>query len=133
MSEIGSTNDLKIAMTSNNNFRDPAIPNNVFLEINNQVIPIMRRETKLGRSLENDLVIQDVLVSRDHAKVVCEDGKFILYNLDSTGGSFINGTKCTRGELKSGDEISLATVKITFREESPDLETKADEKTGTLL
>lgn len=120
-------------MTSSNDIKDPAIPTNVFLVINNQVVPIIRRETKLGRSLENDLVIQDVLVSRDHAKILYEHGTFILSDLDSTGGTFINGSKCSRGELKSGDVISLATVKITFRKESPDIESISDEETGTLL
>lgn len=132
MSEIEFDTPIDIVMTRKIDLRDPSLPKHVFLEINNQVVPVTRLETKLGRSLENDLVIQDVLVSRDHAKVVFENSRFFLYDLDSTGGTFINGVKRARGELKSGDVISLATVRIIFRHESADIETKSDEETGTL-
>ncbi|MCH7480692.1 MAG: FHA domain-containing protein [Chloroflexi bacterium] len=92
----------------------------------------MRRETRIGRKLDNDLVIQDVLVSREHAKVIYEEGQFVAYDLESTGGTFINNKKISKGVLYTGDELSLASVTVTFVHDAPDMENQAGKRTGSL-
>lgn len=112
--------------------RDPGIPKNAYLVINNQVVPIVRQKTRIGRKLDNDVVIQDVLVSRQHAKIVFEDGQFTVYDLDSTGGTFINNKKVTKAKLHNGDEINLSNVRVTFLHDTRDLENQAEKSTGRL-
>ena len=112
--------------------RDPGIPKNAFLVINNQVVPIIRRETRIGRKLDNDLVIQDVLVSREHAKVVYEEGQFVAYDLESTGGTFINNKKISKGVLYNGDGLSLSSVTVKFVHDAPRMKNQADRRTGSL-
>lgn len=119
-------------MTKRRLIRDPGIPENAFIVINSQAIPINRRETKLGRKLDNDLVIQDVLVSREHAKICFEDGQFVIYDLDSTAGTFVNNKKISRGVLYTGDVLSLASVSITFMHGNPEMVDHADRNTGIL-
>lgn len=124
------SDEQKIATESR--VRDPGIPPNAFLVINNQVVPLMRRETRIGRKLDNDLVIQDVLVSREHAKVIYEEGHFVAYDLESTGGTFINNKKISKGVLYTGDELSLASVTVTFVHDALDIENQAGKRTGSL-
>ena len=130
--------DLKIESTKsgeNKNdakVRDPGIPKNAFLVINNQVVPLIRRETRIGRKLDNDLVIQDVLVSREHAKVVYEEGQFVAYDLESTGGTFINNKKITKGVLYNGDKLSFSSVTVKFVHDALDMKNQASKRTGSL-
>jgi len=119
-------------ITNKSRVRDPGIPPNAFLVINNQVVPLLRRETRIGRKLDNDLVIQDVLVSREHAKVVYEDSQFVAYDLESTGGTFINDKKITKGVLYPGDQLSLSSVTITFVHNAPGIQNQASKRTGSL-
>ena len=51
---------------------------NVFLIINRQMIPLEKKVTRLGRQLGNDVVLQEESVSRFHAEIRYEDGKYIL-------------------------------------------------------
>lgn len=104
-----------------------------YLIINAQIFPITKAITKIGRKLENDLVIQDVLVSRAHAEIHYKDGKFFLRDLNSTGGTFLNNEKVTEAELFTNDLILIANTPIMFiLEENKKLEANLSRKTGTL-
>jgi pSer/pThr/pTyr-binding forkhead associated (FHA) protein len=107
------------------------IPQRVYLVINSQVFPIKKETTTLGRKLDNDLVLQDALVSRYHAEIKYEDGRFTIYDLDSTSGTFLNNKKIKKSILYSGDLILLANIPIMFIDESGSLESEADKITGT--
>ena len=96
-------------MESNN--RIPANQfDGVYLVINNQIFPIQKEITKIGRKLDNDLEIQDSLVSRHHAEIHLKDGRFKLVDLDSTGGTYLNNKKIQESVIYSGDIILLANV-----------------------
>jgi len=69
----------------------------------------------IGRSADNDIVLDDPAVSSEHAKVKFENGKFVLYDLASTNGTYVNGNKITREELKDGDTVTFARVQMTFK------------------
>jgi len=112
--------------------RDPGIPKDAYLVINNQVVPILRRHTRIGRKLDNDLVIQDAMVSREHAKILFEDGQFTVYDLGSTGGTFLNTKKVDKAKILNGDELCFSNVLVTFMTNSPDMERHADKSTGRL-
>lgn len=64
--------------------------------------------TSIGRSAENDIIVSDEAVSSQHAKIRIEDGKFVLYDLVTTNGTFVNGKRIVNQEIKENDEIRLA-------------------------
>jgi pSer/pThr/pTyr-binding forkhead associated (FHA) protein len=91
----------------------------VFLIINKQIIPLTKPVITLGRQLENDIVFHEEFLSRFHAEIVYENEKYVLYDKDSTSGTFVNGRKIDRCVLNSGDLISLANIYIMFVNNSP--------------
>jgi pSer/pThr/pTyr-binding forkhead associated (FHA) protein len=103
-----------------------------YLVINNQIFPLNKEVTTIGRKLENDLVLQDFLVSRSHAEIRFEKGKYHIYDLDSTGGTFLNQKKVSKGLLYSGDIILLASVPVMFIDDSTKLTIPPEEKTRDL-
>jgi hypothetical protein len=68
----------------------------------------------LGRRSDNQLIIDDPRVSRSHAQLRLIRGKYHLFDLNSTGGTFVNGERVRQKILKAGDVISLAGVPIIF-------------------
>lgn len=85
-----------------------------FLIVNKQMIPLTKRITSFGRQLENDIVFHEDFLSRFHAEIVHEADQYILYDKESTSGTFVNGRKIDRCVLNSGDLISLANVLVMF-------------------
>jgi pSer/pThr/pTyr-binding forkhead associated (FHA) protein len=72
----------------------------------------------IGRRLENNLVIDDPRVSRNHALLRANNGRYMLCDLNSSGGTYVNGLRITQQALRPGDVISLAGVSIIYGEES---------------
>ncbi len=65
----------------------------------------------LGRTIGNDVVIQDATVSRHHARLFFHDGNWLIEDLQSANGTFVNGTRVLRPTmLQHGDELRLATT-----------------------
>jgi len=114
----------------NNNQQN--VPHHVYLVINSQIFPIKKDKISIGRKLDNDLVIQDHLVSRYHAEIKCKDGKYTINDLDSTSGTYLNNKRIERGILYSGDLILVANIPIMFIDESGPLESAADKKTSSI-
>jgi pSer/pThr/pTyr-binding forkhead associated (FHA) protein len=97
----------------------------VFLIINRQMIPLEKKVTRIGRSLDNDIVLHEEFVSRFHAEVHQEDGKFVLYDKKSTSGTFVNSKRIERCVLNSGDLISFYSIQIMFVNNNARLVNKA--------
>lgn len=92
---------------------------NAFLILNgNQVYPLQMPVINLGRRPENQVILDDPRVSRSHAQLRLTRGQYILCDLNSTGGTFVNGVQITQCYLRPGDVISLAGVSIIYGEES---------------
>ena len=104
----------------------------VFLIINKQIIPLTKPSTTLGRQLENDIVFHEEFLSRFHAEIVHENDKYVLYDKDSTSGTFVNGRKIDRCVLNSGDLISLANIYIMFVNNNPKIAGKSLSTTQSL-
>ena len=104
----------------------------VFLIVNRQMIPLTKPTTTIGRQLGNDLVFHEEFLSRQHAEIVYEDGKFILYDKQSTSGTFVNGKKIERCILNSGDLISFANINLMFVNNNAQIAVKATGTTKTL-
>ena len=91
----------------------------VFLIINKQIIPLHKKVTTMGRQLENDIVFHEDFLSRFHAEILYENDKYVLYDKNSTSGTFVNGRRIDRCVLNSGDLISLANIYIMFVNNNP--------------
>ncbi len=87
---------------------------NAYLIINRQMTPLVKKVIRLGRLLENDIVFPEVSVSRFHAEIRFEDGKYVLYDQESTTGTFVNSKKIERCVLNSGDLISISDIQMMF-------------------
>jgi hypothetical protein len=95
------------------------------LVVNKQVIPLSNEITRLGRHLENNIVFHEEFLSRYHAEIIFENGQYVLYDKNSTGGTFVNGKKIDRCILNSGDLISLANIQIMFVNNTSSLMSKS--------
>lgn len=109
------------------------IPANVYLAMGGQVFQVTKLVTKLGRQLDNHLVLQDNTVSRYHAEVHFEGGEFFIYDLGSTGGVYINNQKVNeKSLLHSGDIIMLANMPVMFVVETTSMRQSANLDTDNL-
>ncbi|MEO0136417.1 MAG: GGDEF domain-containing protein [candidate division WOR-3 bacterium] len=73
-----------------------------------------KKEYIIGRANDCDFIIDGKEVSRKHARIYYEDGKFKIEDLNSTNGTFVNGKEITKAELKHGDEINIGNFTIIF-------------------
>ncbi|WP_129630430.1 FHA domain-containing protein [Candidatus Oscillochloris fontis] len=71
----------------------------------------------VGRDSSNDIVIDHPLASRRHARFVREGDGFVLHDLESTNGTFLNGERLTGNqELRNQDQVIIADTVITFQD-----------------
>ncbi len=106
--------------TENESGMNDTIPENAFLIIEGvKVHPLKETVVNIGRRLENHLVIDDPRISRNHAQLRAIKGRFVLFDLNSTGGSFVNGQRTSQTVLYPGDVISLAGVSLIFGQDNP--------------
>ncbi len=79
---------------------------------------------RIGRSAQNDVVIEDPSLSRHHARLEFRDGKALVEDLGSLNGTMVNGLRIQGVHpLKSGDSLVLGTVALSL----------GDEPTGTAM
>jgi pSer/pThr/pTyr-binding forkhead associated (FHA) protein len=72
-------------------------------------------ELTIGRTPGNDIVIDNVGVSRRHAVMRVQEGKAFLEDLGSANGTFVRGQKIERHELQDGDEIAIVKHRLVYR------------------
>jgi hypothetical protein len=71
----------------------------------------------LGRRLDNHIIVDDPRVSRNHAQLRLRFGHYVVYDLGSTGGTFVNGKRIDECVLRPGDVISLGGVPVIYGED----------------
>jgi len=71
-------------------------------------------ELTIGRSFSNTVVLESASVSRVHAKIVLEEGEYVIYDLDSKRGTLVSGEKIKKKVLKDGDLIEIGREDILF-------------------
>lgn len=69
---------------------------------------------RVGRSEDCEITIDNLGVSRYHAEVVHKDGVYVLRDLRSNNGTFVNGRRVDAHNLNAGDEISIGKFTISF-------------------
>jgi len=76
-------------------------------------------EVFLGRSSENEIVLNDFSVSRRHAVIRQEDGTWLVIDQNSTNGVKVNGKFVASSPIVPGDVLTVGTFSLTVREEAP--------------
>lgn len=72
-------------------------------------------DSTLGRASDSDIFLDDVTVSRHHAKIISEGkGEFLLEDLDSLNGTYLNNDSVKRSILHSADEIQIGKFHMLF-------------------
>jgi len=97
-----------------------SIPVNAFLIVDGvKVFPLNDPVVNIGRRLDNQLVIDDPRISRSHAQLRAIKGRYVIFDLNSTGGTFVNAQRTSQSVLYPGDVISLAGVPLVFGQDNP--------------
>ena len=126
MRVIASFSDEGVAETQGISLETVPTPNNGIVSRNaflimdgSRIIPLNRSVINIGRRLDNHLVIDDPRVSRSHAQLRVLKDRYVLFDLNSSGGTFVNGRRLSQSVLNPGDVISLAGVSLIFGQDLP--------------
>ena len=77
------------------------------------------RPFTVGRDPGNDIILRDPKVSRHHAEVVFERGFFVLHDLASANGTYVNGKRVRVAPLTHGAKLRMGNSLGRFSEELP--------------
>ena len=75
---------------------------------------LAKRESTIGRLSSSDIVLADERVSRTHAMIVKKDGKFLLRDLNSANGVYVNNLRLEKAVLRPGDIIQIGSCVLRF-------------------
>jgi hypothetical protein len=80
-------------------------------------LPLDQPITTMGRSSSNRLVLDDEMVSREHARIVSGGDVHTIYDLGSANGTFVNGQQVTTQRiLQAGDQITMGSATLLLRQ-----------------
>ncbi|MEA3440141.1 MAG: FhaA domain-containing protein [Chloroflexota bacterium] len=98
---------------------DVKVPPGAFLIVNGmQVFQLQECIVNIGRRHDNHLVVNDQRVSRLHAQLRVIGQRFMIFDLDSSGGTFVNGLRVQKSVLRPGDVISLSGLPLVYGQDS---------------
>ena len=85
----------------------------------------------IGREPANDIIVENLLVSGYHARIDPAGREYVLTDLQSKNGTFVNGEKVTSTKLKNGDQILIGKHTLVFTLDSAEMQedTKLTEET----
>jgi hypothetical protein len=92
-------------------------PGAFFIIEGKRYFSLTRKIVKVGRRLDNHLILEDRHVSRSHARLEVVDGRYVIIDLDSTAGTRVNGRLISRHTLRPGDIVSIAAVQLIYGED----------------
>ncbi|MHB8873036.1 MAG: FHA domain-containing protein [Myxococcaceae bacterium] len=76
---------------------------------------VVQPETRIGRTPENDIVLAEVGVSREHARIFEKEGRYFLEDIGSANGTLLNGARIAgQRELSTGDSVAVGPVVLAF-------------------
>lgn len=114
---VGETAALTIKKKKNRK-QPVTYPANAFLIVDGTAIfPLRQAVVNIGRRSDNHLVIDDPRVSRAHAQLRVIHGHYVIFDLNSTGGTLVNGQRISQCTLKPGDVISIAGIPVIYGED----------------
>ncbi|HEV8231926.1 MAG TPA: FHA domain-containing protein, partial [Thermoanaerobaculia bacterium] len=85
-----------------------------------QVYTLAREQASIGRSSDNDIILNDFSVSRRHAYLKYENGEWVLYDNHSTNGIRVNDRQVPSTSVGDGDRAVIGTFTLRFQEQPPE-------------
>jgi transcriptional regulator with GAF, ATPase, and Fis domain len=79
----------------------------------------LAQSLSIGRDSANSISLDDLSVSPFHCRITLEEGRYLLTDLDSAAGTFLNGIPVKHREISAGDEISVGESVFLFQTEAP--------------
>jgi pSer/pThr/pTyr-binding forkhead associated (FHA) protein len=74
--------------------------------------------TNIGRHPNSDIVLDDITVSRRHAQVVFSDGAYVVRDVGSLNGTYVNQQRTDEMRLYHGDEMQVGKFRLVFFDRS---------------
>jgi pSer/pThr/pTyr-binding forkhead associated (FHA) protein len=96
----------------------PPVPRAFVILDGERTVALTQPVVSLGRRFDNSIILDDSRVSRAHAQLRLRFGRYVVYDLGSTGGTFVNGRRVDECVLRPGDVISLGGVPIIYGEDT---------------
>jgi len=81
-----------------------------------QRFPLKQNEIFLGRDPQSDIFLDDITVSRKHARVDIQGASVKVIDVGSLNGTYVNGIRTDLAVLKHGDEVQIGKFKLIFLE-----------------
>jgi len=105
---------------------DSLPPQAAWIELPDKRSHVLAGDCRIGRTEENDIVNPDIRISRKHSVVQRQGNHYVLIDLGSTNGTFLNGNRIFKPtRLKDGDIILIGSLEYTFCQptdsDAPDL------------
>ena len=72
--------------------------------------------TRAGRHPDSDIFLDDITVSRRHAEFVREGSGYVVRDVGSLNGTYLNRERIETGPLKHGDEVQIGKFRLVFLE-----------------
>ncbi len=97
-----------------------AAPPGAYLIIGGQHhLPLREPVVNIGRSQENQVVLDSPYVSRHHAQLRARNGRYVLFDLSSKGGTLVNGVRIRQHILRPGDVLTIGPGELIYGEAPP--------------
>lgn len=91
------------------------LPQNAYFVINGSKNVFLNQQViNIGRHSDNDLMLDDPHISRHHAQLRAFKNQFIIFDVGSTGGIFINGKQLSQATLQAGDVIRMGITTLIY-------------------
>jgi len=89
----------------------------------------------IGSSSHNDLLIEDSTVSKRHCEIIVDQTGYLIRDLESTNGTFVQGVRISSAHLAPGSEIQLGKTRIVFcpLQEANDIPLSRNEAFGAMM
>jgi pSer/pThr/pTyr-binding forkhead associated (FHA) protein len=92
-----------------------------------------KKRITIGRTHENDIVLENRGVSRKHAMIEFSDKATVIIDNESLNGTFVNNRKISEEVLRSEDTITIGKYSLTYHEESTDQHDEMSAVDGTVV
>jgi len=85
-------------------------------------VPLVRFPVTIGRDSSNDIVLDDEEVSRFHVRIKKRGRLYVIEDLESRNGTWLNGDKILNAIIQNGDKILVGVTEMAFLTSEPDIE-----------
>lgn len=84
-----------------------------------RTVPLTEPHLNIGRSDANHIVLDDPFVSRHHVQIRSRFGQYLLFDVDSRSGTFVNNVRVREHQLQPGDIIQIGNSRIIYMVDQP--------------